>query len=149
MADLFVVLLLEVVGHRDCGSSLTLLELAGRWTHVKSNIGYLVGLMVSIASHDDSTFEFIHNSFVEFSSFWRLVCVTGSPLGEPIHLLVDELVTVIDRKILRYVVNDKIETSLEYPRRSEESWPSLDRIVKDLGLGAHKESWVSSNLAKI
>ena len=90
--------------------------------------------MVTIASHDDSTFEFVDNSFLVLSLFWRFVCVTLSSLGEPIHLLVNELVAVIDRKILRYVVNDEIETSLEYPRRGKESWPGLDCVVEDLGL---------------
>ena len=72
--------------------------------------------MVSIASHDNCAFELIDNGFVELYLLWWLVSVAGPPLGKPVHLLVDQLEAVVDGKILRYVVNDEIETSLEYPR---------------------------------
>lgn len=116
MADHLIILLFEVVSHRYGGASLALLELASGRTHVESNIGYLVSLMVTIASHDDGSFEFIDNCFLKFCLLWSFVSVPRAPLCEPVHLLIDELVTMIDREILRYVVNDEIQTPLEYPR---------------------------------
>lgn len=131
--DHLVVLLLEVVSHRDGGACLALLELAGLGTHVKADTGYLVRLMVAIASHHNCSFEFIHNGLLEFALFGWLVSVTSPPLSESLHLFVNEFIAVIDREILGDVVDDEIETSLEDPGGCEEAWPGLHCVVKHFG----------------
>lgn len=105
--------------------------------------------MVAITSHDNCAFEFIDDCFLEFTLLGCLVSISSPSLSKAFHLFIDELETVIHRKILGDIVNDQIETSLEYPRGGEEAWPGLDCVVKDLCFRAHEESWVSSNLTKI
>ena len=63
-------------------------------------------------------------------------------------MFVDQLKTVVDRKILTDVVDNKIDSSLENPRACEKSGPCLNSIVKNFGLRWHKESRVPTNLAK-
>ena len=100
LANGLIILLLEVISHRNGGTGFSLLEFACLRTHVKANIGDFVSLVMSIAGHDNSSFEFVDNCLLEFNLFWRLVGVAGSSLGESIHLLVNELVTVINGEIL-------------------------------------------------
>ncbi len=90
--------------------------------------------MVPVASPHDGTFEFVNDGLVELSLLWLLLGVAGTSMGEPLHLLLDEGVAVVDRKILGYVVDNKIQSSLEYPGGGEESWPRLHGVVEYLGL---------------
>ena len=50
-----------------------------------------------------------------------------------LDLLVDQGEAIVDGKILRDIVNDEVKPTLEDPRRSEESWPSLNGVIEDLG----------------
>ena len=93
-----------------------MLELAGLRAHIETYVGNLVSFVVSIASHHNCAFELIDNGFMELYLLWWLVSVAGPSLCKPVHLLVDELEAVVDGKILRYVVDDEVEASLEYPR---------------------------------
>ena len=61
----FVVLLFEVSDHGYCSTGVSLLELASVWVHVKSYIADFVGLVVSVASHHNGSFEFINDCFLD------------------------------------------------------------------------------------
>ena len=50
-----------------------------------------------------------------------------------LDLLVDQGEAIVDGKILGDIVNDEVKPTLEDPGRSEESWPSLNGIIEDLG----------------
>lgn len=147
--DLHVVLLLEVSSHGNCGASFTLLEVTGIGAHVKTHVGYLVGLVVTVHGHHDCTFEFVDHCLLELLHLRRVVGVPLALLSEPVHLVVNQLEAVVNRQILADVVDDQIETSLEDPRGSEETGPGLDGVVKHLGLRSHEESWVAPNLAQV
>ena len=62
----FVVLLFEVCDHGDCSAGVSLLKLASVWVHVESYIADFVGLVVSIASHHNGSFEFVNDCFLDF-----------------------------------------------------------------------------------
>ena len=64
------------------------------------------------------------------------------------HLLVDELKAVLNRKVLRDVVDNQVKSFLENPRRSEEARPGLHCVVEGFGLRRHEKAGVSSDLAK-
>ena len=147
--DLHVVLLLEVGSHRNGGASLTLLEVTGLRAHVKTHVGYLVGLVVTVHGHHDCTLEFVDHRLLELLHLRRVVAIPLALLSEPVHLVINQLEAVVNRQILADVVDDQIETSLEDPGGSEETWPGLDGVVKHLGLGAHEESRVAPNLAQV
>lgn len=105
--------------------------------------------MVPIASHDDSMLELVVYSFLSFDGLGRLASITLTFLGEAHHLLVDKLEAVIDGEILADVVDDEVDAALEDPRRREKAGPGLNGVVKNLSLGRHKESRVSTDLAKL
>jgi len=147
--DLLVVLLLEVGGHRDGGASLTLLEVARLGAHVEAHIGHLVGLVVSVAGHDDGALEFIDYRLLEFLHLGLLVGVSEALLSEPIHLLINQLKAVVNRQIFADVIDDEVETALENPGGSEESGPGLHGVVEDLGLRSHEEARVAPDLAQV
>ena len=113
--DFLVVLLLEIKHHRDCGASITLLKLARVRAHVESHVADFVRLVMAVARHDNCTFEFIDHSLLNFSIFGLLVGKALAFSVETFNLLVNELETVVDGKILRNVVDDKVETPLEDP----------------------------------
>ncbi len=75
--------------------------------------------------------------------------MTEAFLTEALHLLVDQLQTIVNGKILTDVVYDQVKAALEDPRGGEESRPCLDGVVKDLGFGAHEETGIAANLAKV
>ena len=145
----FVVLLFEVVDHRDCGPSVALLELAGVRVHVESNIADLVGLVVAVASHHDGSFELVHDRLLDLVGFWLLVGVSLASLVQALDLLVDQGEAVVDGKIFRDIVNDEVQSTLENPGRGEEARPRLHCVVEDLGLGAHEEAGVPADLAEV
>ena len=61
----FVVLLFEVSDHGNSSPCISLLELTSVWVHVKSYIADFVGLVVSVASHYNGSFEFINDCFLD------------------------------------------------------------------------------------
>ena len=98
---------------------------------------------------NDFTLEFIDDSLVDFLILGLLVREALAFAVETFDLLVNELEAIIDGKILRDVVNNKIEAPLEDPGRCEESWPGLNGVVESFGLGTHEETRVTANLAEI
>ena len=145
----FVVLLFEIVDHRNCGPGVSLLELASVWVHVKSYIADFVRLMMTIASHYNSTFEFVNNGFLDFVGFRLFIGVSLTSLMQAFNLLVDQGEAIVDGKIFRDIVDDKVKSTLEDPGGSKEAGPSLNSIVEDFCFRAHEEAGVSSNLAKM
>ena len=88
--NLFVVLLAEILNHRDGLACLALLKARGFWAHVPSYTANLVSLVVTITSHYDSVLEFIVDSLLHFHSFGRLACEFDTFLSESHHLLIYE-----------------------------------------------------------
>ena len=132
LPNLHVVLLFEVAGHGDGGSSLALLEVAGLGAHVEAHIADLVGLVVAIHSHDDGAFELVNDRLLELALLWRVVVVALALLTEALNLIVNQLEAVVNGQILADIVNDQVEAALENPGRGEEARPSLDGAVKGL-----------------
>lgn len=95
--NLLVILLPEVLDHRNCGASLSLLELTCGRTHVKTNAADLVRLVMAVAGHYDGSFEFVVDRFLYFFHCRRLVRVALSLFSEAPRLFVDQFQTVIDR----------------------------------------------------
>lgn len=69
--DLLVVLLTEVVHHRNGGSGLSLFEAAGFRAHVPADGMHFVGLVVAVASHHNRAFKFVGDGFLNFLQFGR------------------------------------------------------------------------------
>ena len=111
----FVVLLFEIVDHRYCGPSVSLLKLASIWMHVKSYVADFVGLMVTIAGHYNGTFEFINDGFLDFMGFWLLIRVSLTSLMQTFDLFVDQGEAIVDGKIFGDVVDDEVKSTLEDP----------------------------------
>jgi len=95
--DLHVVLLLEVGSHGNGGASLTLLEVAGLRAHVKTHVGYLVSLVVTVHGHNDGALEFVDHRLLELLHLRRVVGVPLALLTEPVHLVVNQLEAVVNR----------------------------------------------------
>ena len=64
-------------------------------------------------------------------------------------MLIDQVQAVVNRKIFADIVDDEIKTTLENPRRCEESRPGLHGIIEDLGFAPHEKARVPTNLTKI
>ena len=103
---------------------------------------------MTVASHDDCMFEFIINGVLNLNGFWWLSSKSLSLVCKSYHLLINQLKTVVDWKILADVIDNQVNASLEDPRRSEEARPGLDSVIENFGLRRHEESRVSSDLAK-
>lgn len=116
LQDLLIVLLFEVGGHRDGGASLSLLEIARLRAHIEAHVADLVGLVVAVHGHDDGALELIKHSLLVLLGLWCLVGVAVSLLSKALHLLIDQLETVVNRQILADIVNDQVEAALENPR---------------------------------
>ncbi len=114
--DLLVVLLTEVVHHRNGGSGLSLFEAAGFRAHVPADGADFVSLVVTIASHNDCVLEFIVDGLLNFVLLGGLSGVALALLRKADHLLVDELEAVVDGKVLADVVDNQINASLKDPR---------------------------------
>ena len=149
LQDLLIVLLLEVCCHRNGGTGFTLFEIARLWAHVETHIADLVGLVVTVARHDDSTFEFIEHGLLELLRLRRMARVSESLLSEPLHLLINQLEAVVNRQILTDIVDDEVEATLEDPRRREETRPCLHGVVENLGFRSHEKARIAPNLAKV
>jgi hypothetical protein len=103
---------------------------------------------MTVASHNDCVFEFVVNGFLNFNGLWGLA---GKPLSlgrKSDHLLIDELETVVNRKIFADVVDDQVNAALEDPGRGKEPGPSLHSVIEDFSLGWHEETRISSDLAE-
>jgi hypothetical protein len=87
--DLFIILLAEIVDHRNRLSGFSLFKAACLRTHIPTNCANFISLVVSVASHHDSMLEFIINSLLNFVLFWRLAGVTLAFLGETDHLFIN------------------------------------------------------------
>jgi len=83
-----------------------LLKAAGLWAHIPSDSADLVGLVMAIACHNDCMFEFIVNSFLNLNGFWWFSSKSLSLVRKSDHLLINQLKTVVDGKILADVVDD-------------------------------------------
>lgn len=146
--NLLVVLRSEVLNHWYCLAGFSLLKAASLWAHIPSDSAYFVRFVMAVASHDDCMFEFIINGFLNLNGFWWLSSKSLSLVCKSYHLLINQLKTVVDWKILADVIDNQVNASLEDPRRSEEARPGLDSVIENFGLGRHEESRVSSDLAK-
>jgi len=94
--DLLVVLLAEVLHHRNGLSLLTLLEAARLRTHIPADSGHLVRLVVTVAGHDDGMFELVVHSLVDLVLFGGLAREALFFVRESVHLLVDQFQAVVD-----------------------------------------------------
>ena len=97
--DLLVILLLEVLNHRNRRASFSLLELARGWTHVVADVGDLVGLVMTITGHHDGSFKFVVDRLLNFLVCCRPVRVALSFLDKSLRLLLDEFITIINRQV--------------------------------------------------
>jgi hypothetical protein len=70
---------------------------------------------VAVASHHNGVFELIIHSLLGLHDLWWLTCVALPLLIKAHHLFIDELETVVNGKVLRDVVDNEIDTSLEDP----------------------------------
>lgn len=131
---LLIILLAEVLHHRNGLAGLTLLKTARFWAHVPAHCRHLVGFVVTIAGHDDGVLELVVDCLLHFVLLWDFACVALALLRKTNHLLVNQLEAVVDRKILGNVIDDKIDTTLKDPRARKEAGPSLHGIVEDLCL---------------
>lgn len=86
---MFVVLLAEVLHHRDGLALFTLLEAARLWAHIPAHGGHLVRLVVTIARHNDSMLELIIHCLVNFVLFRGLAREALLLSLESVHLLVN------------------------------------------------------------
>jgi len=116
LQNLLIVLLLEVGGHGDGGAGLTLLEIARLRAHIEAHIADFVSLVVAVARHDDGTLEFVEDGLLELLRLGWVAGVAETLLSEALHLLVDQLKTVVNRQILANIVDDEVEAALENPR---------------------------------
>lgn len=103
---LFVVLLTEILDHRNCLASFALLEPGCLWTHVPANAADFVGFVVSVASHHNCMLKLVVDCLLNLNSLGGLACEFLSFLVESEHLLVNELETVVNRQVLADVIND-------------------------------------------
>lgn len=105
----------EVLDHGDSLTSLTLFKARRLWAHVPANAANLVGLVVTVTSHDYRVFKLIVNGFLNLNLFGGLASVALPLLSKPEHLLVYEFQAVVHGKILADVVNNEVDAALEYP----------------------------------
>lgn len=104
--DLFVVLLAEILDHRNCLTCFTLFKARSFWAHVPSYTTNFVGFMVTITCHNNSMFEFIVNSLLYLDSFGWLSGIALPLLGKAHHLFIDQFEAVVDREVLADIVDD-------------------------------------------
>lgn len=104
--DLNVVLLLEVQNHGNGFTDLALLELTSLRSHIPLDGGYFVGLVLSIACHDDGAFELFINCLTNLFLVRWLSHKALAFFFESLDLLLYELEAVVNRKVLGDVVNN-------------------------------------------
>lgn len=146
--NLLVVLLTEVLHHRNSLALFALLEAARLRAHIPAHGGYLVGLVMTVASHDDGMLELVIDCLVDLVLLGGLASEPLLFVGEAVHLFINQLQAVVNREILRDVIDDKVNASLEDPAGSEEAGPGLDGVVEYLCLAGHEEAGVATDLAQ-
>lgn len=99
MHYLLIVLLSEVLDHRDCSADFSLLKLAGRGTHVKADAANLVGLVMAVAGHDDCSLKFIVDGLLNFLDGRGLVRVALPLFGESSGLLINKFEAIVNGQI--------------------------------------------------
>ena len=124
-----------------------MLEFAAFRSHIPADGVKLVGLEESVPGHDDVSVEFIvygllSSFFVCFSSLVTLLVIAS------LHLLFDKGEAVVDRQILRNIIDDQIQSPLEDPRRGKVAWPRL-HVVDRLGQTWNEEPRVAAYLAQL
>ena len=122
----------EVVNHIGSSSLVTVVKDIVFRVHVPLDLMNFVSSVGSVVSHDDCSFEFTINE----------VCIISH------STFFNQSKTMVNREELRDVINDKIKTSLEDPRRCEETWPSLNLTLEDFCLFGHEESRVTTDLSQ-
>ena len=91
-----VVLLLEIQNHGNGLADFTLLELASLGGHVPLDGGYLVGLVLTVAGHDDGTLELLINGLADLLLVWGLPHEALALFFESMNLLLNELEAVVN-----------------------------------------------------
>lgn len=105
--------------------------------------------MVAVTRHNDCSLELIDYTLLDFGAFRLFVGKALAFMVKTFNLLINELKTVVHGKILWDVVDNKVKSSLEDPRRRKESWPRLNGIVESFGFRTHEEAWIAADLAQI
>lgn len=105
--------------------------------------------MVSITGHYNCALELIYDSLLNFVLFRLFIWVPLSFLDKSGSLLINQIKTMVNWQVFGDIVDNQIKPALEYPWRCEKSGPSLNCVVKRLGLWWHKETRISSNLAQL
>lgn len=124
-----------------------MLELATLGGHVPADGVKLVGLEESVPGHDDVSVELViygllGSFFIYFASLVTLLVVAS------IQLLFDQSKAVVDRQILRNIIDDQVQSPLEDPRRGKVAWPRL-HVVDRLGQTWNEEPRVAAYLAQL
>lgn len=122
----------EVVNHIGSSSLVTVVKDIVFRVHVPLDLMDFVCSVGSVVSHNDCSFEFTINE----------VCIISH------STFFNQSKAMVNRKEFRDVIDDKIKTSLEDPGRCEETWPSLNLALEDLGLLGHEESRVTTDLSQ-
>ena len=122
----------EIIDHVGASALITMIKDVVLRVHVPLDLMYLVCAVRSIVRHDNGTFE--------------LAIDEGGVVART--TLLDQRQAVVDREELRDVVDDKIESALENPRRREETGPCLNLALEDLCLTRHEEARVPTNLSQ-
>lgn len=87
--NLLIILLTEVLYHRNGLASLSLLKSGCLWTHVPSDAADLISLVMTVTRHNNGVFKFIIDSFLGLDNFWGLTGVALALLVKTHHLLVN------------------------------------------------------------
>lgn len=94
--NLLVVLLAEVLHHRNCLASFTLFKARGLGAHVPPYARYLVGLVVAVACHHNSVFKFVVDSLLGLHDLGGFTSVALTLLIESHHLFIDKLQAIVN-----------------------------------------------------
>jgi hypothetical protein len=146
--NLLVVLRSEVLDHGDRLTCFSLFKSTSLWAHIPSDCADLISLVMTITGHDNCVFEFIVNGFLDLNSLWRFASKSLSFVRKSDHLLINQLETIVNWKVLADVVNNQVNSALEDPRWGKKARPGLNGVIENFGLWRHEESWVSTDLAK-
>jgi len=104
--NLFVVLLSEVLHHRNSLACFALFKSGGFRTHVPADAADLVGFMVAVTRHNYGVFKFIVDSLLGLDGLGWFTGVALSFLVKSHHLFIYQLQTVVNGEVLADVVDD-------------------------------------------
>jgi hypothetical protein len=94
--DLLIVLLAEVLHHGDGLTGFPLLKAGSLGTHIPPDAAHLVGLVVTVAGHDDCVLELVVDCLLDLDSLWGLAGIALALLSKAHHLFIDEFEAVVD-----------------------------------------------------